>query len=80
VPYLSCPSCRLTHYESASSIASERSCPRCQRKLGIRSILFESTTLPEARAELARIAASGIGVPQTVMPHSVHGRDAAAAG
>jgi hypothetical protein len=57
VPYMSCPSCRLTHYEAATAIVTKRACPRCQRKLGIESVLFESPTLPDARATLARIAA-----------------------
>ena len=57
MPYLSCPSCRLTHYEAATAIVTKRACPRCQRKLGIESILFESPTLPDARAALARHAA-----------------------
>jgi hypothetical protein len=57
VPYLSCPSCRLTHYEAATAIVTKRACPRCQRKLGIESILFESPTLTDARATLARLAA-----------------------
>ena len=57
MPYLSCPSCRLTHYEAATAIVTSRSCPRCQRKLGIESILFESPTLTDARAALARLAA-----------------------
>jgi len=57
VPYLSCPSCRLTHYEAATAIVTKRSCPRCQRKLGIESVLFESPTLTDARATLARLAA-----------------------
>lgn len=57
MPYLSCPSCRLTHYEAATAIVTKRSCPRCQRKLGIESILFESPTLTDARATLARLAA-----------------------
>ena len=57
MPYLSCPSCRLTHYEAATAIVTKRACPRCQRKLGIESILFESPTLPDARAALARNAA-----------------------
>ena len=67
MPYLSCPSCRLTHYESATAIATQRSCPRCERKLGIESILFESPTLTDARAKLARhavgdgVAAAGSG-------------------
>jgi hypothetical protein len=75
MPYLSCPSCRLTHYEPASSIATERSCPRCQRKLGIRSVLFESPTLPDARAQLARIP-----VGNRVMSAGPSGSSAAAAG
>jgi hypothetical protein len=54
MPYLSCPSCRLTHYEPATAIVTARSCPRCLRKLGIESILFESPTLTDARATLAR--------------------------
>ena len=58
MPYMSCPSCRLTHYESATAVVTKRSCPRCQRKLGIESILFESPTLTDARAELSRV-----GVP-----------------
>ena len=57
MPYMSCPSCRLTHYEAATAIVTKRACPRCQRKLGIESVLFESPTLPDARATLARIAA-----------------------
>lgn len=61
MPYLSCPNCRLTHYESATAIVTERSCPRCERRLGIESILFESPTLTDARAKLARVAA-GDGV------------------
>jgi hypothetical protein len=63
VPYLSCPNCRLTHYEPATAIVTRRTCPRCERKLGIESILFESPTLPDARATLARLAAiDGVGV------------------
>ena len=57
MPYLSCPSCRLTHYEGATAIVTKRACPRCQRKLGIESVLFESPTLSDARAALARAAA-----------------------
>lgn len=72
MPYLSCPSCRLTHYESATAIVTQRSCPRCERKLGIESVLFESPTLNEARAKLARIAV-GDGVTRS-------GGHAAAAG
>lgn len=64
MPYLSCPSCRLTHYESATVIVTQRSCPRCERKLGIESVLFESPTLTDARAKLARIAV-GDGVAAT---------------
>ena len=56
MPYLSCPSCRLTHYESATAIVTQRTCPRCERKLGIESILFESPTLSDARAKLAHVA------------------------
>jgi hypothetical protein len=73
VPYMSCPSCRLTHYESATAIITKRSCPRCERKLGIESILFESPTLSDARAKLARLAV-GDGV------RSGPGGTAAAAG
>jgi hypothetical protein len=58
MPYMSCPNCRLTHYEPATAVVTQRSCPRCQRKLGIESILFESPTLPDARAALSRL-----GVP-----------------
>jgi hypothetical protein len=43
----------LSHYEGATAIVTKRSCPRCQRKLGIESILFESPTLTDARAALA---------------------------
>jgi len=64
VPYLSCPSCRLTHYESATAIVTQRSCPRCERKLGIESVLFESPTLGDARAKLAHITV-GDGVAAT---------------
>jgi hypothetical protein len=59
MPYLSCPSCRLTHYEPATAIVTKRSCPRCQRKLGIESILFESPSLPDARRALSQI-----GIPE----------------
>jgi hypothetical protein len=62
MPYMSCPSCRLTHYEPATAIVTKRSCPRCQRKLGIESILFESPTLTEAREALGRMA---VGDPST---------------
>lgn len=55
--YMSCPSCRLTHYEAATAIVTKRACPRCQRKLGIESVLFESPTLTDARASLARMTA-----------------------
>jgi hypothetical protein len=58
MPYLSCPSCRRTHYEPATGIARDRHCPRCQRKRGIHAALFESPTLPDARAALARLAAT----------------------
>jgi hypothetical protein len=75
VPYLSCPSCRLTHYEAATAIVTQRSCPRCQRKLGIESLLFESPTLPDARATLARLAAV-----DGVVGARPHGGPAAAAG
>ena len=61
MPYMSCPNCRLTHYEAATAIATKRACPRCKHKLGIESVLFESPTLPDARAALARMAA-GDGV------------------
>lgn len=64
MPYLSCPSCRLTHYESATAIVTSRSCPRCEHKLGIESILFESPTLADARAALARLGA-GDGIAAT---------------
>jgi hypothetical protein len=64
VPYLSCPSCRLTHYESATAVVTQRTCPRCERKLGIESILFESPTLTDARAKLAGITV-GEGVAAT---------------
>ncbi len=64
MPYLSCPSCRLTHYESATAIVTQRTCPRCERKLGIESILFESPTLSDAREKLARLAV-GDGVAAT---------------
>jgi hypothetical protein len=75
VPYLSCPNCRLTHYESATAIVTRRTCPRCERKLGIESILFESPTLPDARATLARLAAiDGVGAAGST------GGSAAAAG
>ena len=57
MPYMSCPSCRLTHYEGATAIITRRTCPRCQHKHGIESVLFESPTLPDARATLARLAA-----------------------
>lgn len=69
MPYLSCPSCRLTHYESATAVVTQRTCPRCERKLGIESILFESPTLGDARAKLARlgmgdgVATAGSGGP-----------------
>jgi hypothetical protein len=53
--YMSCPNCRLTHYEAATAIVTTRSCPRCRRKLGIESYLFESPTLPDARAALSRM-------------------------
>jgi hypothetical protein len=55
VPYMSCPSCRLTHYEAATAIVTTRTCPRCRRKLGIESTLFESPTLTDARAALATL-------------------------
>ena len=55
MPYMSCPSCRLTHYEAATVVVTKRSCPRCQRKHGIESILFESPTLTDARASLAQM-------------------------
>lgn len=57
MPYLSCPSCRLTHYEASTATVAQRVCPRCQRKLGIESRLFESPTLTDARATLARLSA-----------------------
>lgn len=75
MPYLSCPSCRLTHYEAATAIVTKRSCPRCQRKLGIESVLFESPTLTDARATLARLAAV-----DGVMAAGSGGGHAAAAG
>jgi hypothetical protein len=56
MPYMSCPSCGLTHYETATAVVTKRSCPRCLRKLGIESILFESPTLTAARAALDRYA------------------------
>jgi hypothetical protein len=43
---------------------TQRSCPRCERKLGIESILFESPTLSDARARLASITV-GDGVAAT---------------
>ena len=58
MPYMSCPSCRLTHYETATAVVTKRSCPRCQRKLGIESILFESPTLTDARASLSQMGVS----------------------
>jgi hypothetical protein len=63
VPYMSCPTCRLTHYEAANAIITKRSCPRCLRKLGIESTLFESRTLSEARAALARMPGRGGVLP-----------------
>jgi hypothetical protein len=69
MPYLSCPNCRLTHYEGATAVVTKRSCPRCYRKLGIESILFESRTLGDARDALARsrvgegIMSGGAGRP-----------------
>jgi hypothetical protein len=62
MPYMSCPNCRLTHYETATAVVTKRSCPRCQRKLGIESILFESPTLTDARATLAQL---GVADPTT---------------
>lgn len=56
MPYMSCPNCRLTHYEAATAIVTSRVCPRCERKRGIESVLFESPTLMDARATLARLA------------------------
>ena len=56
MPYMSCPNCRLTHYEAATAIVTSRVCPRCERKRGIESELFESPTLTDARATLARLA------------------------
>lgn len=56
MPYMTCPSCRLTHYEAATAVVTTRACPRCQRKRGIESVLFESPTLPDARAALAQLA------------------------
>jgi hypothetical protein len=71
---MSCPSCRLTHYEAATAIITKRSCPRCLRKLGIESVLFESPTLSDARAALARTPVRGVGMPRA------HGPGAAPAG
>lgn len=75
MPYMSCPSCRLTHYEAATAVVTKRACPRCRRKLGIESNLFESPTLPDARATLARMAAVN-----GVVAAGPHGGPAAAAG
>jgi hypothetical protein len=55
MPYMSCPSCRRTHYEPPTLIVTKRSCPRCLRKHGIDSPLIESATLAEARAALGEI-------------------------
>jgi hypothetical protein len=65
MPYMSCPNCRLTHYEPATFVVTKRSCPRCERKLGVESILFESPTLADARAALARL---GVGDARRFVP------------
>ena len=57
MPYLSCPICRLTHYEAATAIVTERTCPRCRHKRGVEAAMIESPTLPDARQALARMAA-----------------------
>jgi hypothetical protein len=57
VPYMSCPSCGRTHYELATAVITKRACPRCKRKRGVESYLFESPTLNDARAALAQLAA-----------------------
>ena len=75
MPYMSCPSCRLTHYEAATAVITKRACPRCRRKHGIESVLFESPTLPDARETLARMAAV-----EGVVGASRHSGPAAAAG
>jgi Zn-finger nucleic acid-binding protein len=45
MPYLNCPSCRLTVYSAPTSVSSEE-CPRCRAKLGKVSRLFRSALPP----------------------------------
>jgi hypothetical protein len=45
MPYLNCPSCRLTVYSAPASVSSEE-CPRCRAKLGKVSRLFRSPLPP----------------------------------
>jgi hypothetical protein len=45
MPYLNCPSCRLTVYSAPASVSSEE-CPRCRAKLGKASRLFRSALPP----------------------------------
>ena len=52
MPYLNCPSCRLTVYSNASKSKPDE-CPRCGSELGRASRLF-TTKLPERFARLRR--------------------------
>ena len=45
MPYLNCPSCRLTVYSPPTAVSSEE-CPRCRAKLGKVSRLFRSALPP----------------------------------
>jgi uncharacterized paraquat-inducible protein A len=55
--YLNCPTCRLTVYSPAATMASEE-CPRCRAKLGKVSRLFRSAVparlLESRRADAAQ--------------------------
>jgi hypothetical protein len=59
VPYLNCPTCRLTVY-SGPFDAPRENCPRCQSRLGKVSRLFKSA-VPQRLAERAGVARTTIG-------------------
>jgi hypothetical protein len=56
MPYLNCPSCRLTVYSGPFDSPREN-CPRCESRLGKVSRLFQSA-LPQRLAERAGAAAA----------------------
>ncbi|MDQ4024295.1 MAG: hypothetical protein M3217_02225, partial [Actinomycetota bacterium] len=63
LPYLNCPTCRLTVYNPAPFVRSEE-CPRCRAKLGKVSRLFRSALPPrllEARGRGEQLPPQGAG-------------------